>query len=127
MAPGERLKLHPDLRIARVEVVLLEAPCRAPLLDERQVGRVHLALPGHQALGEALEHLDEELVHRAEVVVHEALVGARLGGQPPRRDAGVADLDEQALGGVQKGLGGRVRGRGRSESLRSAFMVLVIA
>ena len=77
------------------------------------VGRVHLALPRDQALGEALEHLDEQLVHRAEVVVDEALVGARLGGEPARADPGVADLDEQALGGVEEGLGGGVAGRVR--------------
>ena len=35
VAPGQRLQLHPDLRIAGLEVVLLEAPRGAPLLDER--------------------------------------------------------------------------------------------
>ena len=78
------------------------------------IRRVHLALPRDQARREALEHLHEQLVHRAEVVVDEALVGACLGGQPARADPGVPDLDEQALGGVQEGLGGGVRGLGRS-------------
>src|SRR2546426_7782575 len=34
MTPGQRLELHPDLRVAGLEVLLLEAPGGAPLLDE---------------------------------------------------------------------------------------------
>ena len=74
-----------------------------------RLGAVHLALPGHEALGEALEHLDEELVHRPEVVVNEPLVGPGLGGQPARTDPRVPDLHQQALGRVEKRLGGRAR------------------
>ena len=81
---------------------------RPPLLDERLVGRVHLALALDQPLGEALEHAHEQLLHRAEVVVDEAVVRAGLLGHAPRRDPGRAHLDEQPLGGVEERLLGLV-------------------
>jgi hypothetical protein len=40
--------------------------------------------------------------------VDETMVGPRLLGHPPRRDAGGADLDEQALGRVEQRLLGLV-------------------
>ena len=108
--PRERLQLHPDLGIARLEVGLLEPPRRAPLVDERHVRLVHLPLALHEPGGEALEHLDEELVHRTEVVVDETLIGPGLSRQPARADPSVPDLDQQTLGRVEKGLGsGRPR------------------
>ena len=71
-------------------------------------GGVHRALARDQPLGEPLEHAHEQVLDRAEVVVDEAVVDARLLGQPPRRDPGVADLDEQPLGRVEERLlGGR--------------------
>ena len=75
---------------------------------------VHLALARDEAVREALEHLHEHLVDRAEVVVDEALVGARLRGQPARGDPGVPDLDEQPLGRVEERLGGRAARRAGS-------------
>jgi hypothetical protein len=69
-------------------------------------------LPLDQPLGEAFERSDEEVLDRAEVVVDEAVIEARLFGKPSRRDAGVADVDEQPLGRVEERvLGGRT-GRG---------------
>ncbi len=91
--PGERLQLEPDLLVGHV--LLDEEPHGgAPLLDEGQFGRVKLPLPHCQPLGEALEHAHEQVLHRAEVVVDEAVVHAGLLRQPARRDRGVADLDE---------------------------------
>ena len=46
------------------------------------VGRVQLALARDQALGEALERAHEQVLVRAEVVVDEAVVDARLLGEP---------------------------------------------
>ena len=43
---------------------------------------VHLALPRDQPLGEPFEHPHEQVLDRAEVVVDEAVVDARLLGQP---------------------------------------------
>ena len=81
---------------------------RPPLLEKRHVRRVHLPLPLDQPLGEALEHAHEQLLHRAEVVVDEAVVRAGLLGDAPRRDPGRAHLDEQPLGGVEQRLLGLV-------------------
>jgi hypothetical protein len=58
--------------------------------------------------GEALQHAEEELLHRAEVVVHEPVVRARLLREAPGADARVADLDEQPLRRVQELLLGRL-------------------
>ena len=82
----------------------MEAPRRPPLLDERGLGRVHGPLALDQARGEAFEHLHEQLLHRAEVVVHEAVVDPGLLGQATGADASVALAHEEALGGVQQGL-----------------------
>ena len=106
--PRQRLELHPDLRVAGLEVLGLVAPGGAPLLDEGGIGAVHLALALDEAIGEPLQDLCEELVDRAEVVVDEALVGVRLGGEPARRDPLMADLDQKALRGVEERLRGRV-------------------
>src|SRR5204863_7102302 len=46
MAPRQRLQLHPDLGVAGIQILVLEAPGGAPLLDERRIARVHLALTG---------------------------------------------------------------------------------
>ena len=83
-------------------VVVEEAHRRAPLLEERHVGRVQLALALDQALGEPLEHPHQQVLHRAEVVVDEAVVDAGLLREAPGRDAGVADLDEQPLRRVEE-------------------------
>ena len=87
--------------------------------------RVHLALPRDQPLGEPFERPHEQVLDRAEVVVDEAVVDAGLLGQPPRRDARVAGVDEHALGRVEERLLG---GRARSRDLRyvhsqSAFTI----
>ena len=76
VVPGERLQLEPDLLVGDV-LAHQVAHRRAPLLDERLVGRVELALPGDQALREALERPHEQVLVRAEVVVDEAVVDAR--------------------------------------------------
>ena len=81
---------------------------RPPLLEKRRVRRVQLPLPLDQPLGEALEHAHEQLLHRAEVVVDEAVVRPGLLGHPPRRDPGCADVDEQPLGRVEERLLGLV-------------------
>ena len=104
--PGERLQLEPDLL---VRAILVEVGHRRPpLLEEWRVRRVHLPLSLDQLLGEALEHAHEQLLHRSEVVVDEAVVHPGLLGDPPRRDPGCADLDEQPLGGVEERLLGLV-------------------
>ena len=65
-------------------------------------------MPLDQPLGEALQRAGEQVLDRAEVVVDEAVIQARLVSEASRRDAGVADLDQKALGRVEKGvLGGR--------------------
>ena len=107
--PGERLQLEPDLLVLAVGVEV--AHRRAPLLDERHAGiGVHRALPDDHALREALEHAREQRLHRAEVVVHEAVVGPCLLGEPARRDARMADRDQQALGSVEERLLGVLAG-----------------
>ena len=109
--PGERLELVPDLLVGSVFAHHV-AHRRPPLLEEGHVGGVHLALPRDLPLGEAFEHPHEQVLDRAEVVVDEAVVDARLLGQTPRRDARVAGVDEHALGRVEESLlGGRARGR----------------
>ena len=65
----------------------------------------------HVLLGPAPEHLEEEVVHRAEVVVDELRLEAGLGRHPPGGDRGVALLEQQELGGVEQlGAGLRVHG-----------------
>jgi hypothetical protein len=44
------------------------------ILRRRLGGTAQGAHLGHQALGVVLEHLDDELVHRADVVVSETIV-----------------------------------------------------
>ena len=109
VVPGQRLQLEPDLLVGDV-LAHQVAHRRPPLLDERHVGRVQLALARDQPLGEALERPHQQVLDRAEVVVDEAVVDARLLGEPARRDARVADVDEQPLGGVEQRLLGRRRG-----------------
>ena len=109
LVPGERLQLEPDLLVGDV-LAHQVAHRRPPLLDERHVGRVQLALPRDQAFGEALERPDEQVLVRAEVVVDEPVVDAGLLREPSRRDARVADVDQQALGRVEQGLFGRRAG-----------------
>ena len=100
VVPGERLELEPDLLVG--EVLAHEvAHRRSPLLHERHVGGIQLPLAGDQPLGEPLERAHEQVLVRAEVVVDEPVVDTRFVGQPSRGDAGVADVDEQPLGGVE--------------------------
>jgi hypothetical protein len=75
-----------------------------PLVDERAFRLVEIALPGDQALGEALEGADEQVLVGAEVVVDETVIDARLLGEPPRRNSRVANVDEQPLRGVEQRL-----------------------
>jgi hypothetical protein len=65
-------------------------------------------LPLDQPLGETLEHAHQQLLHRSEVVMDEAVVGPGLVGHPTRGDLCCADVDEQPLGGVEEGLLGLV-------------------
>ena len=61
--PPERLQLEPYLLVPRLQI-LIEVPHGGPpLIDERDVPRVHCPLPDYQLLGEPLEDLGEELVH----------------------------------------------------------------
>ena len=117
IVPGERLQLEPDLLVGDVLADEV-AHRRPPLLDERHVGRVQLALARDQPLGEPLERAHEQVLVRAEVVVDEAVVDAGLLGEPARRDAGVADVDEQPLGRVEERLLGRGAGRRLVRRLR---------
>jgi len=96
-----------------------------PLVDERAFRPVEIALPGDQALGEALEGADEQVLVGAEVVVDETVVDARLLGEAPRRNSRVADVDEQPLGGVEQRLfrrraGTRLRGFRQRLRLRAS-------
>src|SRR5688500_15277852 len=104
--PGHGLELEPDLRVARGQIGLEVLAHRGPpLVDERTWRLVHRPLAIDQPPREALEHLEEELLHRSEVVVDAAAVGARLRSEPPGADPGVADLDQQPFGCVEEGLG----------------------
>ena len=104
IVPAHRLQLVPYFRVA-ARFVFVEVTHRgAPLLDERPGRRVHLALPDDEPVGVALEHLQQQFLHRAEVVVDQAVVEPCLFGELARRDGGVADADEQALGRVEEGL-----------------------
>src|SRR4029079_9378147 len=76
----------------------------APLLDERHVARVQLALALDQPAGEALERAHEERVARPEVVVDEAVVDAGFLAELARRDTGVPDVDEHPLRRVEQRL-----------------------
>ena len=107
VVPGERLQFEPDLLVGRVLAHQI-AHRRPPLLDEGLLGRVHLPLPLDQPFGEALEHAHQQLLHRAEVVMDEAVVRPSLLGDAPRRDPGRPDLDQQPLRGVEKRLLGLV-------------------
>jgi hypothetical protein len=49
-----------------------------------------------------------QLLHRAEVVVDQAVIGPGLGGELARRDLGVAALNEQAFRRVEERLFGVV-------------------
>jgi len=59
-------------------------------------------LPGDEPLGEPLEDAHEQVLHRTEVVVDQSMVGSCCFGEPPGADVGVADLNEQAFGGIQE-------------------------
>src|SRR4030095_1825515 len=96
----------PDLRVSARQVLFLKGPCRTPLLVERALARVHGALALDQTGGEALEHLHHHLLHRAEVVVHQAMIDAGLFAELSGRDRSVALFDEQTLRRVEKRLDG---------------------
>ena len=101
----ERDELDVERGAAEVGV---ELPERA----QRSVGRDRAARTARDVLlGPAAEHLEEEVVHRAEVVVDELRLEAGLGRDPPRRDRGVALLEQQLLGRVEQlGAGAGVLG-----------------
>ena len=102
LVPGERLQLRPDLGVARSEVLIDEGHRGAPLLDEGLLRFVHRALALEDARGEPLQRLQQQLVDRAEVVVHEAMVLACLAGKLTRRDARGALPYKQPLGGIEE-------------------------
>jgi hypothetical protein len=105
--PRERLELEPDLLVTDV-LLDEEAHRRSPLLDERHVCGIHLALTCDEPLGEPLERANEDVLDRAEVVVDEAVVDARLLGEATGCDPGVTELNEKPLGRIEKSLlGGR--------------------
>jgi hypothetical protein len=97
--PGERLELEPDLLVG--SVIAQVAHGRAPFLDERDVCRVHRALALSQPVGEPLQYVHEDVLHRAEVVVDEPVVEPRLAGEAARRDPGVTLLHQKPLGGIE--------------------------
>ena len=80
--------------MTRAEITLEVFNRGPPLLDEGQLGLVHRTLPLDQALGEALERLKQHLVERAEVVVDESLIQARLARQAAGRDPRISGLDQ---------------------------------
>ena len=67
--------------------------------------------PRHVLVGPAPEHLQEEVVHGAEVVVDQLRLESRLGRHPPRGDGGVALVQQQQFGRVEQ-LGARLGVRG---------------
>ena len=88
---------------------------------QRAVGRRSPARTAREVLlGPAPEHLEEQVVHRAEVVVDQLRLEAGLGRDPPRRDGGVALFEHQLLGRVEqlgpglRVLGADPAGRGRA-------------
>src|SRR3954469_3741719 len=113
VVPGDRLQFEVDLVIARLAVLVEEPHGLPPLLDERDVARVHRALPLDEPVREALHHPQQEVLHRAEVVVDEPVVDPGPLSEPAHGDARMAHLDEQGLRGIEQRLGGLGAGRGR--------------
>ena len=62
----------------------------------------HLALTRNELLREALEHLYEQFLHRAEMVMHQPAIESGLLGEPSGRNVSVADVHEQPFGGVEE-------------------------
>ena len=113
----QRRELHDERGAAGIGV---EVPERA----QRAVGGHRSFDARHVRLGTAPEDLEEEVVHGAEVVVHELRLEAGLGRDPSRRDGGVALLEEQQLGCVEQlgaalgVLGADAAGRGSGRHAR---------
>jgi hypothetical protein len=84
MIPGQRLKLEPDFLIPALEIRVKVSHGRTPLLQKWRVGGIHRPLAYDQPIGEAFEHLKEQLLHRAKVIVNQPMVRARLLGEPAR-------------------------------------------
>ena len=63
-------------------------------------------IPGPLALdepgGEPLDHLQQQILHRAEVVVHQPVVDARAFGDLARGEGGMTGLEQHLLGGVDQ-------------------------
>ena len=101
VADSIRARLSEGLKPVRLDIVD-ESHRRAPLLDERLVGRVELSLAFDQPLCEALERADEQVLVRTEVIVDESVVDAGLLRETTRGDARVADVDEEPLRPVEE-------------------------
>src|SRR6516165_6063890 len=100
----ERDELHRDRVIRGFVSEFPERPKRLRVVE-------YLSQPFEAALRPPPEQLDEQLVHRAEVVVDEAVVHAGLGRYPSARYSGIPLFDQETLCRVeQRGPGYRVVG-----------------
>ena len=79
-----------------------EVGVELPQRMQRAVGRDRPFDAGHVLLGPTSEHLEEQVVHRAEVVVHELRLETGPGRDPPRGDGRVALVQQQPLGRVEQ-------------------------
>ena len=71
-----------------------------------RLGRRHFGFIARQHLGgPALERFQEQVVHRLELVVDEALPDPRHFGYPPRRDGRIALLPHDLFGRVEDRIG----------------------
>ncbi len=96
---GERGELHGQHCAPRVAAHLPERPERLPRLQRAVLVREGL-------FGAAPERREEQVVHRAEVVVHECGTHAGDRRDSPRAHRRVARLEHELLGGVeQRGAG----------------------
>ena len=80
-----------------------ELPERPERLRRGEGASLALEVP----LGSPLQQGEEQVVHRAEVVVDELRLEVGPGGDPSRRHRRVALLQHEVLGGVEQGTAGR--------------------
>ena len=92
---GQRHEFHGDPGERGIGA---ESPQRPQRLRRLQHLRVHL----EAFFGAAAEDLEEQLLHGAEVVVHQLRLQPRLVRKAARRDGGIALFDHQLFGRVEQ-------------------------
>ena len=116
-ARGPQLGLH--AHEARGDVALIEAARLGPFLREAARRPVHRRLARQQVLVGGVEHVDDELVLGAEVVVDERVVDARVLGDLAHAERGIALAGQAAERGAED-LGARVAARGVEQTRLAA-------